>query len=55
MSKRQWEGWKTWMKEYLRNSEKVRVGVRFCIDQYDPDFVQFAKRILTEVEYEKKT
>lgn len=55
MSNGQWEGWKAWMKDYLRNSEKVRVGVRFCIDQYDPDFVQFAKGILTEIEYAKKT
>ena len=51
----QWAGWEKWMEDYLKNSEKVRIGVRFCIDQYDPNFVQFVKKTISEIEHDKKT
>jgi hypothetical protein len=49
MSKGQWDGWEIWIRDYLRRSEKVRKGVSLCIDWYDPGFVKFVKRIISEI------
>lgn len=50
MPKGQWEGWETWVQDYLRRSKAVREGISICIEWYDPDFVQYAKRLIAEVE-----
>lgn len=50
MSRGQWEGWQTWVQDYLRRSKTIQKGVRICVEWYDPDFVKYAKRVVAEVE-----
>jgi len=50
MSKGQWEGWETWMEDYLRRYEKVRKGVNICVEWYDPNFVKYMRNIIAKIE-----
>lgn len=50
MSEGQWEGWQTWVGDYLRRSHIIRRGVSICVDWYDPKFVKYARQFIAEIE-----